>query len=83
MSEWISIDFAVPSDSREVLVRTSLKWTMIDGSERNSCTITIGRRIVFKNGRIKWRAQEGGYIIKGNSDRKITHWMPLPSPPIS
>lgn len=81
MSEWISVDFAVPPDERHVLIRSVLKWTRSNGKEMISHHIHIGSRIVFKNGNIKWRNKNGGYIATHQSETKVTHWMPLPDMP--
>ena len=80
MTQWISIDFAVPPDDREVLARALYKWTLTNGEKRSSSDIHIASRKVFKNGRIKWRGN-GGYISTDESATKVTHWMPLPEPP--
>jgi len=81
MREWISVNFAVPPDERNVLVIALSKWKMSNGKERQSYNIYIANRIAFKNGNIKWRCTRGGYIQDNKSETKVTHWMPLPEEP--
>lgn len=81
--EWINVDFAVPPDQRNVLVRTFYQWVSeYDLNKKRSHTeIYIASRIAFKNGNIKWRHKSGGYISNHSSEIKVTHWMPLPEQP--
>lgn len=53
MSEWISVNFAVPPDNRDVLVRTYLEWKNSNGKSDNYESIRIAQRVLFKNGKIK------------------------------
>lgn len=78
MNNWISVEFAVPSNSRYVLVKTLNEWVDSNGKKRRRYNIHIGQRLCFKNGNIKWRGQGGGYICNDKSSVKVTHWMPLP-----
>lgn len=78
---WISVDFAVPPDERDVLVRTFYKWKTSTGKESSASNICIACRIVFKNGKIKWRGIRGGYVATDETGTKVTHWMPLPNFP--
>lgn len=80
MYEWISVDFAVPPDEREVLVRTFYKWQMANGKETSHSDIYIACRIVFKNGKVKWRGDRG-YVATDETETKVTHWMSLPEQP--
>lgn len=81
MTEWISVNFAVPPDSRNILVSSLYAWTRPNGEKRESRTTYMAQRIVFRNGKVKWRAQGGGYIGTPESNTKITHWMHLPGEP--
>ena len=79
--KWICVNFAVPSDERPVLANTFYKWTMTNGQERSKSVIHIASRVIFKNGKVKWRARSGGYISTEKSQIKVTHWMPMPESP--
>lgn len=76
--EWINVDFAVPPDTRKVLVCTLHTWQMGNREirERKNIYIAIMKR--FKNGKVKWQDHNGSYISKPDSGTKVTHWMPLP-----
>jgi Protein of unknown function (DUF551) len=79
MNEWISVDFAVPPDSRKVLVSTLNTWKMGNGEIRERKNIYIAEMKRFKNGKVKWRDSRGGYIVHpDDKESKVTHWMPLP-----
>lgn len=80
MSEWISVKDAVPPDSRKVLINYKIK------DEKYPPMIEIGWRIVYKNGKIKWKFRDcfGNSIlciegVKGFYE--LLHWMPLPQSP--
>lgn len=80
MTEWISVKNAVPPDNREVLVLHHITDCDYPPS------ISIGWRVVFKNGRIKWKYNEwcGTSILCIENEKgfnTLTHWMPLPEAP--
>lgn len=80
--DWISIDFAVPPDERDVLVVTSFPWRGANGETRKTRDIYVAKRIVFKNGNVKWRNSHGsGCVATEESATQVTHWMPLPKLP--
>lgn len=81
MNEWISVDFAVPPDSRKVIICTLLTWKMASGEIRESKNIYIAKMKRFKNGKVKWQDSRGSYISKTGSETRVTHWMPLPETP--
>ena len=73
--KWISINDAVPPDSRLILIHYYSTYSKV----KKHSHIEIGSRCLFKNGKVKWRSHKGGYIY--NEYREITHWAKLPEPP--
>lgn len=81
MNQWISVNVAVPPDSRDVLVVSYHEWESY-GKKHDSTQIHIAQRIVFQKGHVKWRCSKGtGFIETPLSQTKIIYWMPLPEPP--
>lgn len=74
MNEWIDVNFAVPPDRRKVLTLEITRYG--EKLEKVIYIYKLYRRIVFKNGKIKWENAEGtGYM------GHVNYWMPLPESP--
>ena len=71
MSEWISCDDRLPTRNTAVLVHyvTHTKQTV--------------QSVALHFESAQWRQLVGGHVMsKCNGVLKVTHWMPLPSPPL-
>lgn len=87
MSEWISVEERLPSEEEDVLVLVR----EVEHYGRH-----LEKREVYRNVYVGWRIDDEwatvychgfNYLEKEvekypDSDFKITHWMPLPKPPV-
>ena len=78
--QWISVKDAVPPDNRIVLILYKIT------DHHYPPDISIGCRVVYKNGKIKWKyLNPCGTGILCEEGKKCFHtllcWQPLPKPP--
>lgn len=80
MGEWISVNYAVPPDNREILIF----YRYSSGLPHPK--IHAGFRESYKNCKVKWKVFDFNGVSTIQIDAQegfhtVTHWMPLPNPP--
>jgi hypothetical protein len=78
INEWVSVKERLPEDTEEVLLYTGtdiVQGYYRDGYWRGSCIVTDNMNDVYVNDRVICK--------QGSHFDFVTHWQPLPQPPIN
>lgn len=71
--EWINVEDKLPELDKGVLCYVEV----MDIDNDKYHTISVGHRFINYTGEAVFMASDSGFI----KESKITHWMPLPTPP--